>query len=126
MSDKKCCICFPLECGVTLIACLTILGCILDVLSFTSEEGSIELYWPDMIFVGTMSTIWLVALICPSEQTRKIAYYGWVILICICVSAFYIYLLLSGNLTKQWCKNMTVGVVDLNKGEQSMSREECE
>ena len=67
-SDEKCLLCFPLECGVTTLAVLTIIGTIACIVqACMSTDNLWEIYWPFVATSGIMSIIWIVALANPSE-----------------------------------------------------------
>ena len=109
---EKCCLCIPLDCGVKLLAIISILGTMsLGVTSYMNREreSNLAIFLPFTIISAIMSLIWICALVSPSESTKKMAFLGYVSLILVGSSGYYAYLIWSGKTLAWLCSADSIG-----------------
>ena len=128
-SEDKCCICFPLECGIMTLAVWSIIMAIAGPLGSYFWEGAMTIMWPAHVIEGIMAILWIVALAKPSEETRKFALLGFIALIVVAAHAYNLYLLLSGKLMDLYCHEETITQVNETivgaGGTETVTVEEC-
>ena len=79
------------------------------------------LYWPVIATMGLMSIMWIITLASPSEQSRKMAFLGWIVLIVLALHIYYLVIVLNGSMADAMCKEEDV----FNRIEGSTNLEEC-
>ena len=126
-SDDKCLFCFPIECGVSTLGVLTILSFVtICVESFMYAEDNLhEIYWPLEVAVGIMSVIWVVQWSNPTETTRKITFFAWVLLVVCFCSIYLLVIILNGSMLNHFCHEETVTQVNDLGVATSITVEEC-
>ena len=68
--DLKCCLCFPIECGVKIIAALVFLSTGATIINACLEEGGLLYYMAMIIIQALMSLLWITNFI-SDGNTRK-------------------------------------------------------
>ena len=125
-SDEKCCLCFPLECGVKALAVLTIFGTIFTAYTAYVIEGGWASYGVIVACSAVMSLVFIFALASPSEQSRKIAFLTWIIAIVVVMRVWYTYVLLNGSVWDIMCHQETVDAINEAGITEQITTEECE
>ena len=132
MSDQKCCLCLPLECGIKTLAVFTIIGTVLNGvwLGFFEEDG-LSFFWPFLACEAIMSIVWIVALINPGEQgeTRKFALLTWIVLMLAASFIYYLVIILNGSMVDRYCTQDAVQEINDAYAEmginETMTVEDC-
>ena len=109
MSDKCCC-CFPLDCGITTLAVLTFIGSAGLAVECYVNEGMFSIYWPQLATCWLMSLFWIYTLIYPSESSKRMTHFAWLILVVIVGRISYLIVILNGSAAELFCES-----VDLEK-----------
>ena len=68
--DYKCCLCFPIDCGVKTIAALTFLSTGISIINASLEEGGWTYYLALIIIQVFMSIMW-ITLFVSDKSVRK-------------------------------------------------------
>merc|ERR1712032_163595 len=84
------------------LAILTIIDFVLAGVFCFLMEGAVATYWPFLVLQGIMSIVWLVALISPSEQSRKITLLTWIIFVAV-GHIYYLVTIINGSAFEPWC-----------------------
>ena len=100
---ENCCLCFPLECGVKVIAFFSILGTIgVGVQSYT-DPTYWNIFWPIVCIMALMSVMWIYAMVNSNEGSRKAAFFVYFFGVFIAASAYYGYAILNGKAVNWYC-----------------------
>ena len=67
MKENRCCICFPLDSGMKVLAVLTFIGTATLVFESYMNEGMFSLYWPQIATCAAMSLFWVYAFALPTS-----------------------------------------------------------
>ena len=104
MSDLKCCLCFPIECGVKTLGFFFILHTVwTSIWTYLAEEATLSMMWPFIACSGIMAIMFIVAFVNPSEQTRKLALLTYVCLALVVTNAYYLIIILNGAVADANC-----------------------
>ena len=104
MSDK-CCLCFPLECGVKFLAFLITLDAGVMGGWLIAKPENFSPFWPYLAATGAMALIFFYSLIMKTEQSRKFTFFAWVVLIVVFLEVFYAYQIYNGIMSSMTCSN---------------------
>ena len=119
MKEKKCCICFPLECGIKVLAVLTFLGTATLVFESYMNDGMFSLYWPQIATCGAMFLCWIYTFALPTAQNRRMAHLAWIVLVVIVGRISYLAIILNGSATDFYCEEH-----DIEKYNEVLNRQE--
>ena len=106
---ETCCLCFPLNCGVTTLAVLNILGTLSMAGYCYTDATYCNLFWPLFAAGAVMSVIWLYALCAPSESSKKTAFLGFFVTQLIFSIGYYAFLIITGKATDYVCNADNLG-----------------
>ena len=102
--SEKCCFCIPLDIGVKILATVIIIGTALSVINSTFlEENGWEFWWHLNTVQLIMSLFWIIALAKPQVETKKAAFWAYLVLITFGANIIYSYLIFSGDLASHLC-----------------------
>ena len=124
-SDRTCCICFPLDCGITTVAIITILSTIVTGITAFTTEGGWALYGVGFAVSAIMSIVWIYALAAPSEESRKIAFLTWIVSIVVVGRIWYTYVILNGSIFDSICHEETIAAINEAGITETITAEEC-
>ena len=100
---ETCCICFPLECGVKVLAIVIILDAIFTGGFWVAYPDGFETFWPFYITTVIMALTFLYTLIAQSEESRKHAFFVWVFLYLGLQLVLYAWKIFSGKIGSWQC-----------------------
>ena len=103
--SEKCCFCIPLDIGVKILATVIIIGTGLSVINSTFiEENGWAFWWHLNTVQLIMSLFWIIALVKPQAETKKAAFWAYLVLITFGANIIYSYLIFSGELASHLCE----------------------
>ena len=129
MSDEKCLVCFPLECGVTTVAVYTCLAAVCTGVQGYMEGDAWGIYGVFLAAYALMSAVWIYTLAAPSESSRKLALLSWIVLCCGVGRIWYLYLLASGKIfdhVEYICNQEQVDQINSAGVADAITVEDCE
>ena len=101
---ESCCLCIPLDIGVKLLAVTTILSTMgLGWITYLNREEFLDVFLPFAVLGGIMSAIWLYTLTNPNESSKKLAFFGYLLLILVFETLQYGWVFYNGRLLDWMC-----------------------
>ena len=68
--------------------------------------------WPFLACSGIMCVVWILALLNPGEQIRKIAFLSWIVFILLASFIYYLVIILNGSVMDHECTDENVQAVN--------------
>ena len=124
-SDKKCCLCFPLECGVLTLAILTGLGAIIGLVTCFTQDGAWGLYGVGVISQVIMALCFIYSYAKPGEDSRKFSFLAWIVLVVVVSHVWYLYIILNGSYFENICHEDVVQEINAAGIMESFTVDEC-
>ena len=101
---EKCCLCFPLDCGVKTLAVLTVLGSIgLGVQIWAQAEWR-EIFLPHFVATTILALVWIMAWVSPTESAKNMLFLAYVVCNLVFNEGYKAYNLLNGKLEAYNCR----------------------
>ena len=101
---ESCCLCIPLDIGVKLLAITTILSTMgLGWITYLNREEFLDVFLPFAVLGGIMSAIWLYTLTNPNESSKKLAFFGYLLLVLVFETLQYGWVFYNGRLLDWMC-----------------------
>ena len=127
--NQTCFVCIPIECGIRLIAVLTILRAISMTISLiisTAEISAQVMFWPFIAVYSILSVLFVIALICSTEFNRKMLLIAWLVLEVLCANLYYFILIKNGTLMNALCRETLLNQINEITGQdEQITTEDC-
>ena len=124
-SDKKCCLCFPLECGVLTLAILTGLGAIIGLVTCFTQDGAWGMYGVGVISQVLMALVFIFAYSKSDESSRKFTLLAWIVLVVVVSHVWYLYIILNGSYFENICHEEVIQEINAAGVMEPFTVDEC-
>ena len=106
--EEYCCICFPIDSGIKVLAALSIIASIYSIFMSLYVQGIWEIYWPMIVPTVIMGLVWVIALV--NKDSRNFAAISFILLLC-CLERFgYVWRIADGSIMETICTEQTVTI----------------
>ena len=101
---QTCCICFPLDCGVKVVCCWTILVSIGSFIQCSVEPEYIGIFMPYAISSAILSIVWIKAWVFPTNSGRQAVLVTFIACSLLFNQGYHAYQLIRGQLQEYQCR----------------------
>ena len=132
---EKCCLCFPLDCGVKFLCVVTVLSAIGFGYQSYISEGFRELFLPYFVSSAILGLVWVMAWVSPTESAKNMLFLVFVTCALVFNYGYYAYLIMTGKIEEYNCRpeNLAQMNQDISDVEEqtdidlggTMTREQC-
>ena len=101
---EKCCLCFPLDCGVKTLCVLTVLATVALSAQTVQLPEYKEIFLPFAVSMGILSLVWIMAWVSPTESAKNMLFLAYLVCGLVFNMGYQAYLTLNGQLADYQCR----------------------